>query len=177
MGATIHPLQATEVSVVTQVCTRPLGFCHDSHQFWAVLKRHHPESHLQSAQADRYKTWEKNTDRTQTTGENIQTVYRLEIQTSTKRGRKIQTVSKAKGSFQLRTSLSLSHGLYFSPTFCRGLYFRSVYSLYESPNGLYTVCVFLAGFVVVGTYEPYLSVSRPQLPVYGLFTVPSPPQP
>ena len=76
VGATIHPLQATEVSVVTQLCTRPLGCSHESHQFWAVLKRHHPESHLQSVQADRYKTWEKNTDRTQTTGENIQTVYR-----------------------------------------------------------------------------------------------------
>ena len=106
----------------------------------------------QTVCTDHNKTCEKNTDRIQTAGEFIQTVYRLEIQTSTKRGRKIQTVRKAKGGSKLKTPLSLSHGLYFSPTFCRGLYFRSVYGLYEFPSGLYTVCIFLAGFIVVGAY-------------------------
>ncbi len=43
-----------------------------------------------------------------------------------------------------------SYGLYFSPTFCRGLYFRSVHGLYKFPSGLYTVCIFSPRFVVVG---------------------------
>ena len=122
-----------------------------------------------SAASDVYKR------QVQTAGEYIQTVYRPEIQTATKRGWKLQTVIRAKEKYQARTFSICSYGLYFSPTFCSGLYLRSVYGLYEIPSSLYTVCISLPRLLVVGSYawcwSVLLSLSRLQLSVSGLRVV------